>query len=85
MKTINRLIALTIVLNFLILIGAGHGIGFLGLIEIFGLNEFVHGDVKFTLTGNYDDRLFAAATIATVGQIILLIAYFRKNQFASSK
>jgi hypothetical protein len=71
---------LTIVFNFLILIGAGHGIGFLGLIQILGPGEFFKGDFKFSLTGNYDDRLFTAATIATVGQIILLIAYFQKLQ-----
>ncbi len=80
MKSVNRLVILTIVFNFLILIGAGHGIGFLGLIEIFGLNEFIKGDVKFSLTGDYDNRLFTAATIALVGQIVLFVAYFRKVQ-----
>ena len=80
MKRINRLIILTIIFNFLILIGAGHGIGFLGLIEIIGFKDFFQGDTKFSLTGNYDDRLFSSATIALVGQIILSIAYFRKQQ-----
>ncbi|PZR03269.1 MAG: hypothetical protein DI539_26445 [Flavobacterium psychrophilum] len=79
MKTVNWLIVLTIVFNILILIGAGHGIGFLGLIEIFALHEFFRGDVKFSLTGDYDDRLFTAATIAAVGHIILLVAYYRKS------
>jgi hypothetical protein len=80
MKSVNRLVILTIVFNFLILIAAGHGIGFLGLIEIFGLNEFLQGDVKFSLTGDYDNRLFTAATIAIVGQIVLFVAYFIKIQ-----
>lgn len=80
MKIINRLIILTTIFNFLILIGAGHGIGFLGLIEIIGFKEFFQGDIKFSLTGNYDDRLFSSATIALVGQIILTIAYFQKQQ-----
>ena len=85
MKSINRLLILTIVFNFFILIGAGHGIGFLGLIEFLGFNEFIQGDVKFSLTGNYDDRLFTAATIALVGQIILLISYSRKTQLQKFK
>ena len=85
MKSVNRLVILTIVFNFLILIGAGHGIGFLGLIEILGLNEFIQGYVKFSLTGNYDDRLFTAATIAAIGQIILIIAYFKKLQVQKFK
>ena len=80
MKIMNRLIILTTVFNFLILIGAGHGIGFLGLIEIIGFREFFQGDTKFNLTGNYDDRLFSSATIALIGQIILTVAYFQKQQ-----
>ncbi|MCF1716845.1 hypothetical protein L0U88_19540 [Flavihumibacter sp. RY-1] len=80
MKIINRLIILTVVFNFLILIGAGHGIGFLGLIEIIGFKEFFQGDTKFSLTDNYNDRLFLSAALALVGQIILIIAYFQKQQ-----
>jgi hypothetical protein len=79
MKSINRLILLTIVFNFLILIGAGHGIGCLGLIQIVGFTELFRGDIKFSLTGKYDDRLFTAAMITTAGQIILLVAYFKKQ------
>ncbi len=85
MKSINRLIVLTIVFNFLILIGAGHGIGFLGLIQIIGLGEFIRGDVKLSLTGNYEDRLFTASMLATVGQIILLGTYFIKSQIQKFK
>ena len=84
MKSINRLVILTIVLNFFILVGVGHGIGFLGLLEIFGIKELIKGDFKFSLPGNYDDRLFAAATIAVIGQIILTIAYFSKTQVQKS-
>ena len=80
MRNVNRLVLLTIVFNFFILIGAGHGIAFLGLIEFLGPNDFVQGNVKFSLTGKYDDRLFTAATIAALGQIILLIGYFTKIQ-----
>jgi len=79
MKSVNRLVILTIVFNFFILIGAGHGIGFLGLIELLGFKEFFRGYVKFSLTGNYDDRLFTSATISVVGQIILLFAYYKKT------
>ena len=80
MKSINRLLILTIVFNILILIGAGHGIGFLGLIEVIGLKAFFQGDVKLSLTGSYDDRLFTSATIAIVGQIMLVIAYFQRQK-----
>lgn len=58
MKSINRLLVLTIIFSVFILVGAGHGIGFLGLIEVIGLREIFRGDTEFSLIGNYDDRLF---------------------------
>lgn len=85
MKSVNGLIILTIVFNFLIPIGAGHGIGFLGLIEIIRPNQFIQGDIKFSLIGTYEDRLFTAATMAVPGQIILIVAYFRKTEVQKFK
>jgi len=75
---VNRRIILTIVFNFFILIGAGHGIGFLGLFEILGFKEFIAGDVKFSLSGDHENRLFTAAIISLVGQIILLRSFYEK-------
>ena len=80
MKNVNRLTIVTIILNFFILVAGGHGIGFLGLIEFFCFPEFFNGNRKFSLFGNYNDRLFTAATLAIVGQIILSIAYLKKVQ-----
>jgi hypothetical protein len=85
MKSVNRLVILTIVFNFLILIEAGHGIGFLGLFEVFGLIELIQGEIKFSLTGNYGDRLFTAAILAAGGQIILIVAYFTKKEVQKFK
>jgi hypothetical protein len=85
MKNINRLVILTILLNFCILIGVGHGFAFLGLMEIVGLKQFIQGDVKFNLTGNNSDRIFTIATIAAVGQITLAVAYFKINQVQKFK
>lgn len=79
MKCVNRLVILTILLNFLILIGVGHGFAFLGLMEIVGLKQYIQGDVKFNLIGNSSDRIFTIATIALVGQIVLIVAYFKKE------
>lgn len=78
MKIVNRLIILTIVFNFLIPIGAGHGIGVLGVFEIFGLTELIQGEAIFNFIGTYEERLYTAAAIALFGQIVLLFAFFRK-------
>ena len=82
MKNTNRLLILTIVFNFLILIEAGHGIAVLGLFELMGITETVQGNFKISLAGSYGDRLLSAAMIATVGQITLLVAYFKKAPVA---
>jgi hypothetical protein len=79
MKALHRLILLTIGLNFFIVIGAGHGIGILGLVEIFGLTEMFDDDFKFSILGNYDNRLFTSAFISSVGQLILAISIFIKQ------
>jgi hypothetical protein len=80
MKSVNRFIILTVIFNFLILVAAGHGIGFLGLFEFFGLTEFSVTKATFKFTGNFDDRLFTAALLALVGQITLTVAYFKKQE-----
>jgi hypothetical protein len=85
MKIVNRYVVLTIMLNFLSPIGVGHGFTFLGLMEIIGLKQFIQGDVKFSLIGNNDDRIFTTATIAAVGQIILTVAYFNNKQIQKFK
>ena len=85
MRSINRLLILTIVFNFFILIGAGHGVVFLGLIEILGPIDFFRGEIQFSFTGDYESRLFTAAFIASVGQIILIFSYFRKIQHQKFK
>jgi hypothetical protein len=73
MKTLT---ILTIVFNFFIFVGAGHGIGFLGLIEIMAINEIFLGNITFNLTGNYDDRLPVVAILSIIGQSLLLIGFF---------
>jgi hypothetical protein len=78
MKSVSKLIIRTIIFNFLILMGYGHGIGFLGFFELFGIVPFIKGDVKFSLLGNYNNRLFTSATFSLIAQIILLIAYYKK-------
>jgi hypothetical protein len=79
MKSINRLLVLTIFFNIFILVGAGHGIGFLGLIEVIGFREIFRGETQFSLIGNYDDRLFTSALLSTLGQLMLFVAYFRSG------
>ena len=72
----------TIVLSFLIIIGAGHGIACVGLLEIIGLfHKFNIGteDFSFSLTASYDKSLSVVALYALVGHILLIISILTKN------
>jgi hypothetical protein len=67
----------TVVLNFFILVGAGHGLACLGLMELAGLfHRFEIGteDFSLSLSANYDRSLGPAALICLIGQILLLFS-----------
>jgi len=68
---------LVITLNLVIVIGAGHGILFFGMIEFFALQDLMTGDFEFDLSGRYDDRLFTVALLSSLGQAVLVSSLFQ--------
>lgn len=78
MKIINRLIILVVILNLFIIVGIGHGFGFLGIVEFLSIKDILQGKAKFSLYGSYNDTLYTASTLAAIGQIIMMFAYFQK-------
>jgi hypothetical protein len=82
MTNFKRLTIWTIVLNFFIIIGAGHGIACVGLLEIVGLfHKFNIGteDFSLSLTATYDKSLSTVALFALVGHIFLIVSILTKN------
>lgn len=76
---IRILSILTVIFNLLIIVGVGHGIGVLCLIEII-IPRVIRGtDLNFF--GDYDQRLPIAAILAAIGQIALIISLFLKSKF----
>jgi hypothetical protein len=75
----------TIVLSFFIIIGAGHGIGCIGLIEIAAIvSPFTKSNIwtdKFSLslTADYDNSLLASALFTLIGHILLIVSLLVKN------
>lgn len=80
----KNLTIITVVTNALIIIGAGHGVGTLGMIEFFipfSIDEYS----EFTIYGNYNDRIYLVAFIGFLGQISLLISLFIRSQLRNMK
>jgi hypothetical protein len=71
----KKLIIRTVISNALIIVGAGHGIGFLGLIEVAWLPQIYWiGTEDFSLSpaSSYDKTLGLVALLCLVGQLLLL-------------
>jgi hypothetical protein len=79
----NTLRTLTIILNTLIIIGAGHGIGPLGLFEVVSIRELILGDFHFNIAGRYDDRLMTVGLISLMGQSTLISGFFFDRRIKS--
>ncbi len=85
MKKFRSLTIWTVVLNFFILIGAGHGLASVGLIEVWGIFnkfEFNAEYFSFSLTASYEDSFGPAAILSLTGQIFLLLPLFLKKNSA---
>jgi hypothetical protein len=79
MNNKRKLTKWTIILNVLIVVGAGHGIGVLGLIEIVWLLDIIDKGIIISLNVSYDDRLGIAAFISLIGQLTLISSWFIKK------
>jgi hypothetical protein len=82
MTNFKQLTIWIIILSFFIIIGAGHGIACVGLLEIVGLfHKFNIGteNFSFSLTATYEKSLSAVALFALVGHILLVVSILTKN------
>jgi hypothetical protein len=86
MTNFKSLTVWTIVLNFFIIVGAGHGMLCIGLLEIFSIVGVMTGHninddyFSLSLTVSYDKSLGAVALFSLVGQMLLIISFFIKGQ-----
>lgn len=85
MTSLKSLTIWIIVLNFFIIIGAGHGIGCIGIIEILSLIGTLTGqifdkeDISFSLTSTYDKSLLVVGLFSLIGQLLLIISLITKK------
>jgi hypothetical protein len=69
----------TILLHSLIVIGAGHGIGIMGIFDVIGIiqiPEIYENGIKYNINGEYQDRLSLVVIFSMIGKIILITSLF---------
>lgn len=74
MKKLNFHVILTIILNALIVIGAGHGLGCLLVYEVLSPKFIITDGINFSAVNSYDKRLLPVAFLSLIFQILLLIS-----------
>lgn len=76
----------TIVFDFFIIVGAGHGLLCIGILEIISLIALFTGRIfnndyySFSLFASYDKSLVAVGLFSFLGQILLALSLLKKKQ-----
>ncbi|WP_271425234.1 hypothetical protein [Aequorivita sinensis] len=78
MNDIKKVKIFTILIHSFIIIGAGHGIGIMGMIDIASIPNLID-NYGFTLNGNFDDNIMSIGLISLIGKILLILSLFVKT------
>ena len=79
MNNIKKTKLYTILFHSIIIIGAGHGIGIMGIFDVIGIiqiPEIYKNGIIFNLNGDYQDRLSLVVIFSLIGKIILITSLF---------
>lgn len=80
MNNYRQLTIWTLITNLLILIGAGHGVAPIGLLEAWSITSGRLPHMPFAFSGDYNNTLYLSISISFIGQIILFISMFNVKQ-----
>ncbi|WP_299627908.1 hypothetical protein [uncultured Tenacibaculum sp.] len=69
---------ITILLHSLIVIGFGHGLGFLIFFDILSIPNFLKNGIQVDFELSYMDRLMNVGFISIIGKLILILGLFQK-------
>jgi hypothetical protein len=77
MNDIRKVKIFTILFHSFIIIGAGHGIGIMGIIDIASIPNLID-NYEFTLNGSFDDNIMSIGLLSLIGKILLILSLFMK-------
>jgi hypothetical protein len=78
-KNKRNSIILTVILHSFIILGVGHGIGIMGIIDIASIPNLIE-NYGFTLNGEFSDKIMTIGLISLIGKILLIISLFLKTK-----
>jgi len=78
MNDIKKVKIFTILIHSFIIIGAGHGIGIMGMIDIASIPNLID-NYGFTLNGNFDDNIMSIGLLSLIGKMLLIFSLFVKT------
>ncbi|WP_397447791.1 hypothetical protein [Polaribacter sp. R77954] len=82
LKKIKRnSIILTVILHSFIILGVGHGIGIMGIIDIASIPNLID-NYGFTLSGEFNDKIMTIGFISLIGKILLIFSLFQKKELS---
>ncbi len=79
MNNIKKTKLYTILFHSLIIIGAGHGIGIIGIFDVIGIiqiPEIYKNGIQFNMNTDYEDRLSLVVIFSVIGKITLITSLF---------
>lgn len=82
MREIKKIKIFTILIHSFIIIGAGHGIGIMGILDVIGITqipEMYKNGIEFNLNGDFQDRLSFVIIFSLIGKVLLIISLFLKG------
>ena len=78
-KVKRNSIILTIILHSFIILGVGHGIGIMGIIDIASIPNLID-NYGFTLNGEFNDNIMSIGLISLLGKVLLIFSLFQKSE-----
>jgi hypothetical protein len=84
---IKKLKVYTLLIHCFIVIGAGHGIGVMGIFDIVGIlqiPEILKNGISFDFYGGFQDRLSLVTVFSLFGKFFLILSLFLKNNLSEN-
>lgn len=85
--SVKKLKISTLLFHSIIVIGAGHGIGVIGIFDVIGIiqiPEMIQNGIKFNFNGEFQGRLSIVVIFSLIGKLILITSLILKKHHSKN-